>query len=87
MVFIFLVFCVVVFGGVRGAHLFSFLCCGIWWGPLSSSFFFSLLYFVVGCVVLIFLVFCVVVFGGVRGAHLFSFLCCGIWWGPWCSSF
>ena len=29
---IFLVFCVVVFGGVRGAHLFSFLCCGIWWG-------------------------------------------------------
>ena len=49
MVLIFLVFCVVVFGGVRGAHLFSFLCCGIWWG---SS------------VVLIFLVFCVVVFGG-----------------------
>jgi hypothetical protein len=33
-----LIFCVVVFGGVRGAHLFSFLCCGIWWGPLSSSF-------------------------------------------------
>ena len=73
MVFIFLVFCVVVFGGgVRGAHLFSFLCCGIWWGS----------------VVLIFLGFCVVVFGGVRGAHLFSFLCCSIWWGgPWCSSF
>ena len=71
MVFIFLVFCVVVFGGVRGAHLFSFLCCDIWWGS----------------VVLIFLVFCVVVFGGVHGAHLFSFLCCGIWWGPWCSSF
>ena len=34
----FLVFCVVVFGGVRGAHLFSFLCCGIWWGPWCSSF-------------------------------------------------
>ena len=73
MVLIFLVFCVVVFGGARGAHLFSFLCCSIWWGS----------------VVFIFLVFCVVVFGGgVRGAHLFSFLCCGIWWGgPWCSSF
>ena len=70
---IFLVFCVVVFGGVRGAHLFSFLCCGIWWGS----------------VVLIFLVFCVVVFGGACGVHLFSFLCCGVWWpwGPWCSSF
>jgi hypothetical protein len=56
MVLIFLVFCVVVFGGryvvlnffvscvvvfgggVRGAHLFNFLCCGIWWGPCSSSF-------------------------------------------------
>ena len=40
VVFIFLVFCVVVFGGgVRGAHLFSFLCCGIWWGgPWCSSF-------------------------------------------------
>ena len=71
MVLIFLVFCVVVFGGVRGAHLFSFLCCSIWVGP----------------VLLIFLVFCVVVFDGARGAHLFSFLCCGIWWGPWCSSF
>ena len=49
VVLIFLVFCVVVFGGVRGAvlwylvgirdaHLFSFLCCGIWWGPWCSSF-------------------------------------------------
>ena len=28
---IFLVFCVVVFGAVRGAFFFSFLCCGIWW--------------------------------------------------------
>ena len=26
----FLGFCVVVFDGVRGANLFSFLCCGIW---------------------------------------------------------
>jgi hypothetical protein len=25
---VFLVFCVVVFGGFRVAHLFSFLCCG-----------------------------------------------------------
>ena len=31
MVLIFLVFSVVVFGGFRGAHLFSFLVCGIWW--------------------------------------------------------
>ena len=39
VVLIFLVFCVVVFGeGVRGAHLFSFLCCGIWWGSYCSSF-------------------------------------------------
>ena len=30
VVLIFLVFCVVVFGGgVPGVHLFSFLCCGI----------------------------------------------------------
>ena len=36
--------------GVRGAHLFSFLCCDVWGGG--------------GSVVLIFLVFCVVVFGG-----------------------
>ena len=43
--------------GVRGAHLFSFLCCDVWWGS----------------VVLIFLVFCVVVFGGAGSAHLFSF--------------
>jgi hypothetical protein len=31
VVLIFLVFCVVVFGGVRGAQLFRFLCCSIWW--------------------------------------------------------
>ena len=51
MVFIFLVFCVVVFGGGSVVHhLFSFLCCVfcIWWGS----------------VVLIFLVFCVVIFDG-----------------------
>jgi hypothetical protein len=39
VVLIFLVFIVVLFGGARGAHLFSFLCCGIWWGgPWCSSF-------------------------------------------------
>ena len=65
------------FGGVRVAHLFSFLCCVFWRCH----------------VLLIFLVFCVVFFGGVtccssfqfsvlcflvvsRVAHLFSFLCC-----------
>ena len=30
---IFLVFCVVLFGGIRVGHLFSFLCCVIWWDP------------------------------------------------------
>ena len=39
VVFIFLVFCVVIFGGgVRGVHLFSFLCCSIWWDQWCSSF-------------------------------------------------
>ena len=72
MVLIFLVFCVVVFGGISGAHLFSFLCCSIWW--------------VVRCAHLF--IFCVVVFGGGSVMLIFfSFLCCGIWWGPWCSSF
>jgi hypothetical protein len=58
---IFLVFCVVfygevrvahlfsflccVFGEVRVAHLFSFLCCVFWWGSCSSSFKFSVLCF------------------------------------------
>ena len=75
---IFLVFCVVVFSGARAAHLFSFLCCGIWRGSVVLIFLvFSVVVFGEGSVVLIFLVFCVVVFGGVRGAHLFSFLCCG----------
>jgi Flp pilus assembly protein TadB len=32
-----LVFCVVVFGAVHLAHLFSFLCCGLWWGTSCSS--------------------------------------------------
>ena len=72
MVFIFLVFCVVVFGGGCVVLIFLVFCVVVFGG---------------GSVVLIFLVFCVVVFGGVRGAHLFSFLYCGIWWGPWCSSF
>ena len=78
----------VVFGGVRVAHLFSFLCCtlvlyvhrGIWWGPCCS------LWYLVGFVLLICLVCNVVlwcfmftvVFGGVRVAHLFSFLCCAL---------
>jgi mannitol-specific phosphotransferase system IIBC component len=31
-------------------------------------------------------VFCVVVFGGVHLVHLFGFLCCGLWWGTFCSS-
>ena len=70
------------------AHLFSFLCCGIWWGSVVLIFLvFCVVVFGGGSVLLIFLVFCVVVFGGARGAHLFSFLCCGIWGGPWCSSF
>ena len=54
MLLIFLVFCVVffggvhvghifsflccVFGGVHVGHLFSFLCCVFWWGPCWSSF-------------------------------------------------
>jgi hypothetical protein len=68
---ILLVFCVVVFGGVRVAHPFSFLCCG----------------FLVGSVLLILFVFYVVVFGGFCVAHLFSFLCCCFWWVLCCSSF
>ena len=71
MLLISLVFCVVVFGGFRVTHLFSFLCCGFWWVPCYSSF----------------LVFCVVVFDGFRVAYLFSFLCCVFWWVPCCSSF
>ena len=54
MLFIFLVFCVVffggvrvvylsrflccVFGGVRVVHLSCFLCCVFWWGSCCSSF-------------------------------------------------
>ena len=38
VVLIFLVFCIVVFGEIYGVHLFSFLCCGVSWGPLCSSF-------------------------------------------------
>jgi hypothetical protein len=65
VVLIFLVFSVVVFGGVRCAHLFSFLCCGIWRGSVVLIFLvFSVVVFGEGSVVLIFLVFCVVVFGG-----------------------
>jgi hypothetical protein len=82
-----LVFCVVVFGGFRVTHLFSFLCCVFWWVPCYSSFWFSVLWFLVGSVLLIFLVFCVVVFDGFRVAHLFSFLCCVFWWVLCSSSF
>ena len=73
MLLIYLVFCVVIFGGGSVVLIFLVFCVVVFGG---------------GSVVLIFLVFCVVVFGGgVRGAHIFSFLCCSIWWGPWCSSF
>ena len=64
MVLIFLVFCVVVFGGGSVVLIFLGFCVVVFGG---------------GYVVLIFLGFCVVVFAWVRGAHLFSFLCCGIW--------
>ena len=71
MLLIFLDFYVVFYGGVSVAHLFRFLCCVLWWGP----------------VLLIFLDFCVVFYGGVSVAHLFRFLCCVLWWGQCCSSF
>jgi hypothetical protein len=29
--------------GVHLAHLFTFLCCGFWWGPSCSSVYFSVL--------------------------------------------
>ena len=51
-------------GGVRVAHLFSFLCCVLWRGSCRSSFKFSVLCFVAGFVSLIFLVFCVVFVAG-----------------------
>ena len=63
---IFLVFCVVVFGGGSVVLIFLVFCAVKFGGGERGS------------VVLIFLVFCVVVFGGALGAHLFSFLCCGI---------
>ena len=67
-----------VFGEVRVAHLLSFLCCVF--GEVRVAPLFSFLFcFLVGPVLLIFLVFCVVFFGGVRVAHLFSFLCCVFW--------
>ena len=68
---IFLVFCVVIFGGVPVVDLFIFLCC----------------VFLAGFVSLIFSVFCVVFFGGVRVVDLFSFLCCVLWRGSCRSSF
>ena len=60
MVLIFLVFCVVIFGGARGAHLFSFLCCSIWWWDRGAHLFSFLCCGIWwGSVVLIFLGFCV----------------------------
>ena len=57
---IFLVFCVVIFGGARGAHLFSFLCCSIWWWDRGAHLFSFLCCGIWwGSVVLIFLGFCV----------------------------
>ena len=57
---IFLVFCVIIFGGARGAHLFSFLCCGIWcWVRGAHLFSFLCCGIWWGSVVLIFLGFCV----------------------------
>ena len=38
VVLIVLGFCDVVFGGGSWCSFFSFLCCGIWWGPWCSSF-------------------------------------------------
>jgi hypothetical protein len=39
VVLIFLFFYVVIFGGGSAVlNIFSFLCCGIWWGPWCSSF-------------------------------------------------
>jgi hypothetical protein len=76
-----------VFGGFRVAHPFSFLCC---WFLVGSVFLILLVFcvvFLVGSVLLILFVFYVVVFGGFRVAHPFSFLCCGFWWVPCCSSF
>ena len=78
---IFLVFCVVVIGGIYGVHLFSFLCCGVWWGPLCSSFWFSVLWCFVGSVVPIFLVFCVVVFGGGSVVLIFLVFCVVVFGG------
>jgi hypothetical protein len=57
VVLIFLVFCVVVFGGGSVVLIFLVFCVVVFGG---------------GSAVLTFLVFCFVVFGGVRGAHLFS---------------
>jgi hypothetical protein len=54
-----LVFCVVLFGGIRVAHRFSFLCCGFWWFRVAHRFSFLCCIFG-GSVLLIVLVFCVV---------------------------
>jgi hypothetical protein len=76
VLFIVLVFCVVVFGGVCVVHRFSFLCCVF--GGIRVVHRFSFLCCVFGgvCVVHRFSFLCCV-FGGVRVVHRFSFLCCG----------
>jgi hypothetical protein len=59
VLFIVLVFCVVVFGGVRVVHLFSFLCCVFGGSVLFIVLVFCVVFLVVS-VLFIFLVFCVV---------------------------
>ena len=83
----------VVFGGIRVAHLFRFLCCALvlflYWYLVESVLLTCLVFYVVLCCFMF-----TVVFGGVRVALLFSSLCCalvlyvqrGIWWGSCYSS-
>jgi hypothetical protein len=89
---IFLVFCIVFFGGVVD-HLFSFPCCVFWWETKKMSNTdptkntrqktkkmrnTDLTKNTIQKTkkMIIFLVFCIVFFGGVCVAHLFSFLYC-----------
>ena len=98
MLLCFLVFCVVVFGGVRVARsLVLYICfvdrclffCIFSFGHcvVCPFVFFSFLCCGIcwGPCCFVFLVFCIVVFGGVRVALLFSFLCCALWFVGLCS--
>ena len=78
MLIIFLVFCVVFFGEVCIAHLFSFLCCVF--GEVRVDHLLSFLCCVFGgvCVDHLFS-FLSCVFGRVCVDHLFSFLCCVVY--------